>query len=460
MPDARMKILLFFASGAGEHSTPPMGLTYIASYMEENGPFVFTGITTEGKDKSARWENPLWSSITFYNPDVIFMTVAAANVANSTAWAKAFKEKFPCVKIVWGGFLATFIPEELLEMVPEVDFIITHEGEDPALALCRILLRGEGDLSSVPSLYWRENNLLKKSGIPAEPFNVSKIQRLNLEYFEETSKDLYITLMLSRGCPVKCGNKLCGGYWGGRFSIISESCFHALMQNIEQRLNVMEIIVQDYLTIPAVKNLLMSVLPEFPQYKFYGKSHIQGFDEDLVETIKKLNFRRVDFYFTPLAHSVAARRCKNISVDNAINAIRLLRKYDIAFKFPVHLATSDETLEELNETLEIIDQLDLRPDELCLSMGTYVQPGSIDYEILLKRYPNLKWFGNDELDDRYFRRYSKGGYFLTYYEASAKYSLSDFSRLMLLPLYSFQVKDAFATGGDLSELVRFVESVR
>lgn len=433
-----LRVLLFFVAGdGGSPGVIPLGLSYLASYMQDRGPFIFKGICTLPDDKERLYKiSPeTMNDIKAFNPDVIFMTVSPSNLWNSAYWAEKLKQELPDIFIVWGGFLPSFIPEDILREMPFIDAANMFEGERAALALGNKLLNGCFDFADVPNLCWRRGTDIIKNPI-GKAMDLGELNNFSLDLFEVVKTTRHLNFAVSRGCPYTCKTKICGGYWGGHFSTVSPHFLRDFLEKTSSYPDIRLIVFDDYLNRPQVLSLFESVLPEFP-FIYRGRSGFEGLTEEIVQRIKKLNFSYLYMYSMPLVPSAQKRRCKEIAVSDYDNAVRLLRKYNISFRFPVHIGTSNETLKELEMTFDIIDNLDLEPTQLEITFGTYIQPGSIDYERLLEKYPKLNWLKEQELDSAYMYMYSsapgarKKPY--TIFNIGTEYNLSDIETLKTVP---------------------------
>lgn len=76
---------------------------------------------------------------------------------------RQIKDRLPDIKILLGGFTASYFYREILNRFPQVDFIIRGEGEKPLSGLLSALgSGGEAEkLARVPNLAWRENGELR-----------------------------------------------------------------------------------------------------------------------------------------------------------------------------------------------------------------------------------------------------------------------------------------------------------
>jgi hypothetical protein len=73
--------------------------------------------------------------------------------------AKKVKSTFPSIRLLLGGFTASFFHEEIMRNFDAIDGVIRGEGEAPLLEYVQAIVQGGEDLFSVPNLTWRRKSL-------------------------------------------------------------------------------------------------------------------------------------------------------------------------------------------------------------------------------------------------------------------------------------------------------------
>ncbi|NIQ03571.1 MAG: radical SAM protein [Nitrospinaceae bacterium] len=118
--------------------------------------------------------------------------------------AHLIKQARPEIHITVGGSVFTKLVDVLEKGSPLFEFVdsfIVHEGETPLLKLVQHL-RGDGDLSQVPNLLYRQNGEVKVN----RPFAKEELNALPTPDFDGMPFDLYLSpervlpIMGSRGC--------------------------------------------------------------------------------------------------------------------------------------------------------------------------------------------------------------------------------------------------------------------
>ncbi|MHC1712828.1 MAG: radical SAM protein [Solidesulfovibrio sp.] len=190
---------------------PPLGLLTIAAVLEKQGyePAVF----------DANGNPAAKSSIQDFKPDLIGLTAVTSAILSAKKLAGELRTLLPGVPITFGGPHPTAMPLEVISW-PEVDYVITGEGEVAMLGLMEwISAKGSlAELSKIPNLYH------KNAGLPQftyrDEFLSSKILRelplpaYHLLDVETVVKKLRhglfrkgkraLPYMASRGCPHQC----------------------------------------------------------------------------------------------------------------------------------------------------------------------------------------------------------------------------------------------------------------
>ena len=132
----------------------PIGFSFLGAYLERHG------MRARVANLAARMmEEPGFDARRFiqrqkpraFGIDMHWMP----HCHGSVEIARLCKGIHPEIPVIMGGYSATIYHRELMDY-PEVDFVIRGDSaEEPLLELLRAL-SGDGDLSSIPNLTWRD----------------------------------------------------------------------------------------------------------------------------------------------------------------------------------------------------------------------------------------------------------------------------------------------------------------
>jgi magnesium-protoporphyrin IX monomethyl ester (oxidative) cyclase len=216
---------------------PPLGLAYIAGFLEKAGhevkilDAITSGIDIIAKEKNrTRYglsDNKIFEEIESYQPDVVGITcmfTAYANDAHNTA--KIVKKCCDKIPVIFGGAHASINPELVLKD-KNVDMVVVGEGEITFLEIIEKLERKK-DLNSVQGMVLRNNGEIVKN--QARPY-ITDLDILPFPARHLLSMEKYIaatdnkfamrkpnTVMItSRGCPGHCIFCSIHSVWGHKW---------------------------------------------------------------------------------------------------------------------------------------------------------------------------------------------------------------------------------------------------
>lgn len=138
--------------------------------------------------------------------DVIGFTTRTTfypSIKELTAWAR---EACPSSFIICGGYHASLVPEEIMEL-SAVDAVCIGEGEYPLLELCRGLEQGE-DVSKINNLWVRTPRGVVKNAVRPLIEDLDSLSIPDFDLFDypnlAASQTGIALVMVSRGCPYSC----------------------------------------------------------------------------------------------------------------------------------------------------------------------------------------------------------------------------------------------------------------
>ncbi|MFX1339375.1 MAG: cobalamin-dependent protein [Promethearchaeota archaeon] len=195
----------------------PMGVFAIADFLEKEG----FGVRILNYPLE-QYLNRSWN-LTNYIKKINFKICAIDlhwihNSHGAIEVARIIKKVKPNVKVILGGFSASYYHDQILKYYKEIDGVIRGEGEVPLLKYVEEMNHHQS-LDSVPNLSYRDSlNHLKVNSLSYTAktldnltfTNVSLLQNAK-QYFEYSRKIMGISynLSIARGCPFNC--PYCGG---------------------------------------------------------------------------------------------------------------------------------------------------------------------------------------------------------------------------------------------------------
>lgn len=204
-----MNTLLINPSGGYHHEYPPLGLLSIAAYLrkdEHHVSFLDDGVLPQPNDRYLQL-------VEDEAPDCVLLSLYTTNIVRAFEMIRQIRVAKANVKIIVGGHHATALPEETLAECPEIDLLVSGEGEETISELVTVLEQG-GRLEGVKGLYIPSDNRERFSFTGERPFieNLDSLPMpahdlVNLEDYQENPIRVgrrVGSLVTSRGCPFNC----------------------------------------------------------------------------------------------------------------------------------------------------------------------------------------------------------------------------------------------------------------
>ncbi len=217
-----MKICLVnpkYVKGASRHA--PLGISYIASFLNANG-YDVNILDLEAENIS--FEKAI-NKVIDYNPDLVGFSCLTPQYTYLTKFAKKIKEYDEQVITVFGGPHPSAMPVEVISN-SFIDFVVTGEGEITMLELARCV-EGKVKLSNLSGIVYKKNRKIIQNStrryikdldiIPFPARHLLNMEHYTFPFFD--SKLRTTNIMGSRGCPYNCNfcyKGIFGNKWRGR----------------------------------------------------------------------------------------------------------------------------------------------------------------------------------------------------------------------------------------------------
>lgn len=239
-----MKTLLIFPPATIYKSDPtapganiPLGLVYIAGYLEENGYEVeildalVLGIDNivrdEEKTQVGLSEDEIRIHISQKKPDIVgISSMFTAYAGDAHNVARIAKEVNPNIFVVFGGAHASANPRMVLRD-KNVDIVVVGEGEITFLELVKRLERGE-EVNRIPGTVARFRDEIRRNeqrpyieNLDILPFPARHL--LPMEIYIRRAESPYLMraplaqMITSRGCPQNCIFCSIHSVWGHKW---------------------------------------------------------------------------------------------------------------------------------------------------------------------------------------------------------------------------------------------------
>ena len=183
----------------------PLGLGYIAAYLRRQGHQVrlLLGLTPEDLPRQLQT----------FHPQVVGVSCMTPTFPQAVAICREVKNRSNAVTVL-GGPHVTALQKEILEVQPEIDYVVVGEGELTITELCRMLEHSDREASQIQGLVYRtadgtvqvtpRRDLIKDvDSLPFPARDLVDMSRLGTHKYIDVGR-VSATMISSRGCPFKC----------------------------------------------------------------------------------------------------------------------------------------------------------------------------------------------------------------------------------------------------------------
>lgn len=373
-----MKILFLAPPTKGDY-TPPLGIAYITSVLNENG---HKAIIKEGVNKSFR---ELVRSVKQINPEIVGITMNTTNRFACLKLAKEIKQRYG-LPIILGGPHATFMTDQILRNYPFVDYIIRNEGEYTCLNLLNELERGKGEMKSlkkIKGISYREGKkiihneqadfITDLDSLPYPEykfFNLDEYRKLP-EHPKEFLKYPAGSIIPTRGCPHKCTFCSTSEFWGHNIRFRKPESILEEIEHLYSKYNTRYIIFNDdnftinrKRAIDFCKLMVKSGLSD--KVKWNCLSEIGTVNKELITWLKKANCNMIGYGMEDVSPEGLSFFKKHHTLKQAFKTFKLTNDAGIKIRSYFIVGGDHETLQNIKLKKKIIEKLN--PTETTASL--------------------------------------------------------------------------------------------
>ncbi len=374
---------------------PPIGMYYVGATLLERGHEV----------KILNWfnmpkgPNAFMQAVKEEQPDIIGFSMLHANRWGAIDMAKEAKQAHPDITIICGGVGATFLWQHLLTHFPQIDYVITGEGEYAFAQLLGLMEQDRtSELDKIRGLAFRKNGRPFHTGPP------SPVQDLDLlpnpaRYFQ------YNHVISSRGCPWSCS--FCGSprFWGRKVRFHSPKYFVDQLETLYKKGISFFYVSDDTFTIKKerVIQICQDIIERKLLITWQAISRVGYVDEEILYWMRKAGCIQISYGVESGSPKIRQRLNKKLKDTDIERAFSLTRRYGILPRAYFIYGCPGETDTTVEETLKLISKI--RP----LSIIFYILdifPGTTLYEefkkksgltddIWLQRIEDIMYFETD-----------------------------------------------------------------
>ncbi|MEX2703306.1 MAG: radical SAM protein [Candidatus Baldrarchaeota archaeon] len=370
-------------------TSPPLGLAYIASVLENNGEDV--KIIDSLAENCTLYD--IKREIDSWGADIVGVTSTTPTFYDALKVAKIAKESGAVT--VLGGPHVTFTAKETLSNYSFVDYVVRGEGEFTMLELVKSIKNGEEPKSVLGLSYRAKSGVIKENrprpplmnldALPMPAYHLLPMSKYTFQGYR------FATMVTSRGCPFKCvfcsSSRICGKRWRGHSAerVVNEIEF------LTDRYKIKFIeFLDDTFTFDKnrVKEICNEIANRGIDVMWTGSSRVNLFNRELALKIKSAGCQIVYFGVESGSQRILNLMKKGITLEQSVKAIRLAKEVGINTVASFILGMPDESVEEANATIKFATRLspDYAQFTICTPYpGTELYDYAVKNDLLLTR---------------------------------------------------------------------------
>jgi radical SAM superfamily enzyme YgiQ (UPF0313 family) len=347
---------------------PPIGLAYIASYLESKGVKVkIIDVHAEEEGLEELLDK------CGMNPGHIGITAVTMTFKSALEAAAMCRKKFPAAKITMGGVHPTILPEQALSS-PAVDYVIRGEGERSYYEL----VSGTAP-EKVKGISFRKGNgfVHTEEGPVAEKLDdlpMPAYHLLPVKKYRPTTGSYKrlpaISIMATRGCPGKCTYCL-GSYLGGRVRMHSARYIVDVIKKLQADYGIKEINFYDD-TFTAfkmkVREFCRMLIDEKVDLTWVCFARVDFIDMETLQLMKQAGCHQIMYGIESGNEEILKNIKKMTPLEKAKEAVDMTKKAGIECRAAFMLGNPGETEATMKQTMDFAKHLD--PDIALYNIAT------------------------------------------------------------------------------------------
>jgi radical SAM superfamily enzyme YgiQ (UPF0313 family) len=397
-----MRILLIYPDVLFERinredvAVPPIGIYYVGALLRANG---YEVEILNGPDFRGR-PDAVERIIDGWKPDVIGFSVLNANRWGAIDCARIAKRIRPDVRIVFGGIGATFLWDQLLRNVAELDYVVLGEGERTFLELMNCIKEGR----EAEAEYIKGIGFLKQ-GTPVKTPDAPHVEDPDslpnpAQYFK------FNHVAATRGCAMNCS--FCGSprFWGRKVRAHSPLYFVKQLELLYKKGVTFFYFSDDTFTADRKRVIAISklIIERDLQISWFAIARVDHVDREMLQWMRRAGCIQISYGIESGSKEIRKRLNKPLREDTIERAFSTTTGAGILPRAYFIYGSPGETMESINKTLELIGKIKPLAAifyilELFPGTGLYEdmkREGLLTDDVWIERIESIPYFKLDE----------------------------------------------------------------
>src|SRR3989344_457121 len=344
---------------------PPLGLSYLAAYVEKYLPEVDIEILDQVPEKK------ILKRIEKEHPDIIGFSSTSSHHWKVAKMARKVRKICNSI-LVLGGIHITNYPKTF-DNSP-FDAGVLGEGEITFKILIENIIKNRGinikELKVIRGFVLKDGKKIINTGLGERIQNLDDVplparHLLNMDYYtlpsfsNRTNFDSCGVIITSRGCPYRCNYCSSSKFWGHAIKFFSAKKVAAEIELLYRKYGYRQIQIYDDL-FSANKPRLKEIIRLLEEKGILGKIEFfvlgrgNCIDEESAQLLKKLNVTSIAFGVETGSKKMLKYLKDSITLEDDINALNLCRKYGLSPNGSFMIGMPHETREDMEATYQFI----------------------------------------------------------------------------------------------------------
>ena len=361
----------------------PLGLGYVAAYLRRQGHQVRLLLNLTPED--------LQHQLQTFQPQLVGVSCMTPTFPQAVAICREVKKRSSAATVL-GGPHVTALREEILQVQPEIDYVVYGEGELTIDELCRMLERPVRRVSHIKGLVYRTAKGVVKANPPRDlikdvdslPFparDLVDMSRLGTHKYIDVGR-VSATMISSRGCPFKCA--FCSSHitMGKVYRFRSAQNVLAEIDELVNRYRVNHIAFEDdtfTLNRERVETICQGLIQRNYDLTWYCLSRVESMDLELARLMRRAGCRLVSFGIESGNPDILNKIHKKISLPAARQAIEACYQAGLRSQCTFILGFPFDTQKTMADTLHFAQELS---PTIAIFFALVPYPGTEMYQYL------------------------------------------------------------------------------
>ncbi|MDP8216608.1 MAG: radical SAM protein [Candidatus Kaelpia imicola] len=349
---------------------PPLGLCYLASFLEKNGYAV------KILDLNILSNINIIDSINLFDPDIIGVTSTTVAFNSAKKLLQIIKTSFPDKITVLGGPHISVLPSEAMAECPDIDIGVIGEGE---VTFCELsnAISNKHDLGLCKGIIFRKNNTTVRTGsmplidnldiLPLPARHLLNDFNKYHHHFLRGGKKIS-SMITSRGCPYAC--TFCDQtVFGREVRGHSPGYICEEIKMLKRDFNIDFISFEDdsfNYSSKRLRNICQEIIKENLNI-FWGCSiRIDTIDREDVQLMKRAGCNKIYIGIETLNNRIRKLINKQTEDSLLMEKIKIVRDFDIKINASFMIGFPTETEKEIAETIDRAIRLPVDGEIFCL----------------------------------------------------------------------------------------------